>query len=163
MRVFREALPMRMDRLSGLLLHPTSPPGRYGIGDLGPSAIGFIERLAEARQRIWQVLPLGPTGFGDSPYAPFSSFAGNELLISLDLLAEEGLLDRRELGRIPVFPSTKSTTVRSFIGSADSSTARPRHLSPELRKSVARISRSSGPGRGMAFALFPFQGAQGRI
>ncbi len=98
---------MRMDRLSGLLLHPTSLPGRYGIGDLGPSAIGFIERLAEARQRIWQVLPLGPTGFGDSPYAPFSSFAGNELLISLDLLAEEGLLDRRELGRIPVFPSDK--------------------------------------------------------
>ena len=98
---------MRMDRLSGLLLHPTSLPGRYGIGDLGPSAIGFIERLAEARQRIWQVLPLGPTGFGDSPYAPFSSFAGNELLISLDLLAEEGLLDRHELSRVPTFPNYK--------------------------------------------------------
>jgi 4-alpha-glucanotransferase len=98
---------MRMNRLSGLLLHPTSLPGPYGIGDFGPSALDFVERAAEARQRIWQVLPLGPTGYGDSPYAPFSSFAGNELLISPELLAEEGLLDRRELRSAPPFPRDK--------------------------------------------------------
>ncbi len=95
---------MRMDRLSGLLLHPTSLPGPYGIGDLGPEAMNFIERVAEAGQRLWQVLPLGPTGYGDSPYAPFSSFAGNELLISPELLAEEGLLDRGDLHGAPAFP-----------------------------------------------------------
>jgi 4-alpha-glucanotransferase len=79
-------------------------PGAYGIGDLGPEAFGFIERLAEAKQRLWQVLPLGPTGYGDSPYAPFSSFAGNELLISPDLLAKEGLIDPRRLLETPSFP-----------------------------------------------------------
>lgn len=98
---------MRMRRLSGLLLHPTSLPGPYGIGDMGSSAFDFIECMAEARQRIWQVLPLGPTGYGDSPYAPFSSFAGNELLISLELLVAEGLLDRRELRSPPPFPLDK--------------------------------------------------------
>ena len=95
---------MQMNRLSGLLLHPTSLPGPYGIGDMGPEAMNLIERMAEARQRIWQVLPLGPTGYGDSPYAPFSSFAGNELLISPELLALEGLVDRRELRASPAFP-----------------------------------------------------------
>lgn len=98
---------MRMNRLSGLLLHPTSLPGPYGIGDMGPSALRFVERLSEAGQRIWQVLPLGPTGYGDSPYAPFSSFAGNELLLSPDLLAEEGLLERRDLHTAPAFPANK--------------------------------------------------------
>lgn len=98
---------MRMNRLSGVLLHPTSLPGPYGVGDLGPSALSFIERMAEARQKIWQVLPLGPTGYGDSPYAPFSSFAGNELLISPDLLAEEGLLELQELRAAPAFPANR--------------------------------------------------------
>ena len=79
-------------RLSGILLHPTSLPGRYGIGDLGPEAIRFLDFLAAAEQRLWQVLPLGPTGYGDSPYQCFSAFAGNPLLVSLDLLVEEGLL-----------------------------------------------------------------------
>lgn len=98
---------MRMNRLSGLLLHLTSLPGPYGIGDMGPSAFDFLKCMAEARQRIWQVLPLGPTGYGDSPYAPFSSFAGNELLISPELLVEEGLLDSRELRAPPPFPLDK--------------------------------------------------------
>jgi 4-alpha-glucanotransferase len=98
---------MRMERLSGLLLHPTSLPGPFGIGDLGPAAHSFIHRLAEAGQRIWQVLPLGPTGFGDSPYAPFSSFAGNELLISPELLAEAGLIDRQALKSAPRFPRAR--------------------------------------------------------
>jgi len=98
---------MKMNRSSGLLLHPSSLPGPFGIGDLGPAAHNFIERLTEAKQRIWQLLPLGPTGYGDSPYAPFSSFAGNELLISPELLAEKGLIDPRQLEVVPQFPREK--------------------------------------------------------
>jgi len=79
-------------RASGLLLHPTSLPGPYGIGDLGPAAHAWVETLAQARQGWWQILPLGPTGFGDSPYQCFSAFAGNPNLISPDSLMEEGLL-----------------------------------------------------------------------
>src|SRR6188474_2819946 len=82
---------------SGLLLHPTSLPSSYGIGDLGPGAVEFLDWLASARQRIWQVLPLGPTDDGDSPYQSPSAFAGNPHLISLDLLAADGLLEAKEL------------------------------------------------------------------
>jgi 4-alpha-glucanotransferase len=84
---------MPFPRASGVLLHPTSLPGRCGIGDLGPGAFEFIDLLASARQRIWQVLPLGPTGYGDSPYQCFSAFAGNPLLVSPERLGDEGLLD----------------------------------------------------------------------
>jgi len=79
-------------RASGLLLHVTSLPSRYGIGDLGPQAFAWIDRLHDAGQSWWQALPLGPTGFGDSPYQPLSSFAGNVLVISPDLLIDDGLL-----------------------------------------------------------------------
>src|ERR1019366_6250153 len=91
-------------RSSGILLHPTSLPGRFGIGDLGPEAYRFVDFLAAAGQRIWQVLPLGPTGYGDSPYQLSSAFAGNPLLISLDGLAAEGLVSREELGLAPEVP-----------------------------------------------------------
>jgi 4-alpha-glucanotransferase len=91
-------------RRSGVLLHPTSLPGRYGIGELGPEAFSFVEFLAEARQGVWQVLPLGPTGYGDSPYQCFSAFAGNPLLISLDELAREGLLSGADLASTPALP-----------------------------------------------------------
>jgi 4-alpha-glucanotransferase len=84
-------------RLAGVLLHPTSLPGRYGIGELGPEAVRFLDFLARARQRLWQVLPLGPTGYGDSPYQCFSAFAGNPLLVSLDRLVEQGLLTTADL------------------------------------------------------------------
>src|SRR6185436_19213525 len=80
-------------RLSGILVHPTSFSGPYGIGDLGPEAYKFIDFLVEAKQSLWQVLPLGPTGYGDSPYACYSAFAGNTLLISPEQLVTEGLLD----------------------------------------------------------------------
>ena len=83
-------------RASGVLLHPTSLPGAFGIGDLGTAALTFVDTLAAAGQRIWQVLPLGPTGFGDSPYQCFSAFAGNPLLIGLDRLIEHGLLTESE-------------------------------------------------------------------
>ena len=79
-------------RASGLLLHVTSLPGPYGIGDLGPVAFTWIDRLREAGQSWWQALPLGPTGYGNSPYQSLSSFAGNWLLISPDALIDEGLL-----------------------------------------------------------------------
>jgi 4-alpha-glucanotransferase len=79
-------------RASGLLLHVTSLPSPYGIGDLGPSAISWVDRLHAAGQRWWQSLPLGPTGYGDSPYQPMSSFAGNDMLINPDGLISDGLL-----------------------------------------------------------------------
>ena len=94
---------MSFPRSSGVLLHPTSLPGRYGIGDLGPSAYEFIDFLGAAGQRLWQVLPLGPTGYGDSPYQSFSSFAGNPLLISLEDLQEQGLLHESDLRGTPSF------------------------------------------------------------
>lgn len=84
-------------RSSGLLLHPTSLPGPYGIGDLGPQAYAWVDTLVRARQKWWQVLPLGPTGYGDSPYQAFSAFAGNPYLISPDRLITDGLLKREDL------------------------------------------------------------------
>ena len=85
-------------RRSGILCHPTCMPGNHGIGDLGDGAYHFIDFLADAGQSLWQVLPLGPTGYGDSPYQPFSAFAGNHLLISLDRLVDEGLLTSESIG-----------------------------------------------------------------
>jgi 4-alpha-glucanotransferase len=94
---------MKFQRSSGILLHPTSLPGRYGIGELGFEAYQFVDALVRARQSLWQVLPLGPTGYGDSPYQSFSAFAGNTLLISLDLLVKEGLLTEEDLAGAPAF------------------------------------------------------------
>lgn len=90
-------------RSSGILLHPTSLPGRYGIGDLGDAAYALIDFLAASGQSLWQVLPLGPTGYGDSPYQCFSAFAGNTLLISPDRLVAEGLLAPADLEDVPEF------------------------------------------------------------
>src|SRR5215469_2946026 len=90
-------------RGSGLLLHVTSLPSPYGIGDVGPVALAWIDRLREVGQAWWQALPLGPTGYGDSPYQALSSFAGNGLLISPDLLIEDGLLRPSDF-EAPSFP-----------------------------------------------------------
>jgi len=95
------------ERSGGILLHPTSLPGPNGIGDLGPAALDWIDWLVEAGCRIWQVLPLGPTGYGDSPYQSFSSFAGNFLLISIDRLVEEGLLSSQDLDPRPDCPPNR--------------------------------------------------------
>jgi 4-alpha-glucanotransferase len=89
-------------RRAGILLHPTSLPGRFGIGDLGPACIDFLNWAHDTGLAYWQILPLGPTGFGDSPYQCFSAFAGNPLLISPELLELEGLIDRSELDNWPV-------------------------------------------------------------
>jgi 4-alpha-glucanotransferase len=75
-----------------VLLHVSSLPSPYGIGDVGPAALAWVDRLREAGQSWWQALPLGPTGYGNSPYQSLSSFAGNELLVSPDGLIEDGLL-----------------------------------------------------------------------
>src|SRR5580704_17984588 len=95
---------MHFPRSSGILLHPTSLPGAYGIGELGSQAHAFADFLRDAGQHIWQVLPLGPTGYGDSPYQCFSAFAGNPLLISMDELAARGYLDATDLAGAPNFP-----------------------------------------------------------
>lgn len=96
-------MPFR-DRVSGILLHPTSLPGRFGIGNVGREAYQFIDFLAESKQHIWQVLPLGPTGHGNSPYMSYSSMAGNPMLISLESLQNKGLLSGDDLNPIPHFP-----------------------------------------------------------
>ena len=98
---------MTFPRSSGILLHPTSLPGPFGIGDLGPEAYRFADFLAAAGQSLWQMLPLGPTGYGDSPYAGYSAFAGNTLLISPEQLVSEGLLTTRDLVGIPLLPAHK--------------------------------------------------------
>jgi 4-alpha-glucanotransferase len=91
-------------RSSGILLHVTSLPGDHGIGDFGNSAHEFVDFLADAGQKIWQVLPLNPTGYGDSPYQCFSAFAGNPLFIDLRTLREQGLLSDQDLTGTPTFP-----------------------------------------------------------
>lgn len=83
---------MKFERASGILLHPTSLPGPHGIGDLGPAAYNWVDWLAGSGCKLWQVLPLGPTGYGDSPYQSFSAFAGNPYLISLEYLLRDHLL-----------------------------------------------------------------------
>jgi len=89
---------MSFARAAGILLHPTSLPSRGGIGDFGPAAYRFADFLASARQGVWQVLPQGPLGYGNSPYSSTSAFAGNPLLISLERLADHGWIDREQLG-----------------------------------------------------------------
>jgi len=93
-------------RASGLLLHVTSLPSLYGIGDVGPTAVAWVDRLHEAGQRWWQALPLGPTGYGDSPYQSLSSFAGNPLLISPDWLIEDGLVRAADCAGCSFSPTT---------------------------------------------------------
>ena len=94
---------MRFERSAGILLHPTSLPGRFGIGDLGAEAYNFTNFLESSGQKLWQVFPIGPTGFGDSPYQCFSAFAGNPLLISPEKLKDEGLLLESDIEHVPNF------------------------------------------------------------
>ena len=96
---------MSFPRSSGILLHPTSLPSCYGIGDLGEEAFRWVDFLSSANQKLWQILPLGPTGYADSPYQCFSAFAGNPFLISPDKLLAEGLLSRSDLESVPNFPN----------------------------------------------------------
>ena len=105
-----------MSRSAGLILHPTSLPGRFGIGDLGPEAEKFLDWAASAGQRLWQILPLHPTGPGDSPYGASSAFAGNPLLLSPERLFEEDMVSRADLESVPEFPRDRVdyASVRSW-------------------------------------------------
>ncbi|MCC8102648.1 MAG: 4-alpha-glucanotransferase [Clostridiales bacterium] len=94
-------------RLSGILAHPTSFPSPYGIGDLGPGAYDFVDFLEKSGQHLWQVLPLGPTGYGDSPYQGPSAFAGQPLLISPDLLIRQNLLTKEDVAGMPAWDENK--------------------------------------------------------
>ncbi len=111
-----ENFPMKRTRQAGVICHPTSFPGPHGIGDLGEAAFRYIEWLARGSQTLWQVLPLGPIGIGNSPYASPSAFAGNELLVSLPWLVGDGLLDEDRLVDPPEFSASQVDydAVRAF-------------------------------------------------
>ncbi len=98
---------MRFTRAAGILMHPTSLPSAYGIGEVGQQAHAFVDLLVEGGQSLWQVLPLGPTGYGDSPYACFSALAGNPMPIDLTQLVELGDLDAADLAQVPDFPEDR--------------------------------------------------------
>lgn len=134
---------MTSPRSSGILLHPTSLPSRWGIGDLGQSIYTFIDFLVASGQQLWQVMPLGPTGFGDSPYQSFSAFAGNPLLISIDTLLEEGLLAPEDVADAPMFPNN----------TVDYGNVIPYKLKV-LRRSFERFQASANPAQRQAFANF---------
>jgi 4-alpha-glucanotransferase len=139
---------MTFPRASGILLHPTSLPGRFGIGDLGDQAYRFADFLVAGGQSLWQLLPLGPTGYGDSPYAFYSAFAGNTLLISPERLFEQGLLDRTDLDETPSLPAERIDFERV-------------HKSKELvlEKVIARYQRSTDTELRSAFETFAEQNA----
>ncbi len=94
-------------RLSGILLHPSSLPGKFGIGSLGAEASRFVDWLSESGQKVWQILPLGPTDLSHSPYQAYSAFAGNPYLVDLELLVKEGYLSSEQLANPPAFPTDK--------------------------------------------------------
>ena len=123
---------MSFPRSSGILLHPTSLPGAHGIGELGGEAHRFADFLKDAGQSIWQVLPLGPTGYGDSPYQCFSAFAGNPLLINVDSLIKRGYLSADDLEPQPKFPR-ESVDFRTLI----------RWKLPLLKKAAAGFARKA--------------------
>lgn len=132
----------RFPRASGLLLHPTSLPGGHGIGDLGPEAYRFVDFLASAGQGIWEVLPLGPAGHGNSPYAARSAFAGNPWLISLDQLVAEGLLDS---GELPPRPDPMSRVSFESV---------PALKLGALRRAAERFTTSASQAQREAYAAF---------
>ncbi len=134
---------MHLPRLSGILLHPTSLPGRFGVGDLGPAAYAFADWLAAAGQTLWQVLPLGPTGYGDSPYQLFSAFAGNALLLSPERLRDESLLSAADLAGFPSFPA----------GSVDFSGVAPAKMAL-LARAFENFERTQSPSSRREFEDF---------
>src|SRR4051812_47675046 len=117
------------ERCSGILLHPTSLPGPHGVGDLGPAAYQFVNFLARAGQRYWQMLPVGPLGGGSSPYDSPSAFAGSPLLLSLEVLVERGLLDSADVVDPGRFASGRRTNYAAAV----------RYRERRLRRAFARF------------------------
>ena len=113
---FRKVTQMALERCSGVLLHPTSLPGKYGIGTLGQEAYEWVDFLERTQQTLWQVLPLGPTSYGDSPYQSPSTFAGNPNLISLEKMIEAGLLDRQLLNKYLESPAFSANPDHANFG-----------------------------------------------
>jgi 4-alpha-glucanotransferase len=136
-------LPNFNGRSSGVLLHPTSLPGPHGIGDLGPAAHRFVDWLADAGQRWWQMLPIGPIGTGNSPYDSPSAFAGSPLLISLEKLADEGLLTREDV-------ATSGDRVSKGVPYA----AVARFKQPRLRRALQRFAQQRRPDMDDEFDRF---------
>lgn len=134
---------MKFPRASGILLHPTSLPGPFGIGDLGAEAYRFVDWLTAAGQAYWQVLPLSPTGYGDSPYAGLSAFAGSPLLVSLERLVEAGLLDPADLAAAPTFPAARVDY-----------DAVQRFKAPLLERAAATFQAHAGPPQRAAWERF---------
>src|SRR5260370_8460415 len=139
---------MTVPRASGILLHPTSLPGRFGIGDLGDEAYRFADFLGASGQCLWQVLPLGPTGYGDSPYACYSAFAGNTLLISPQRIFEEGLIKKGDLAKLPSL-----SVERVDFGAAHEI------KDAVLRKAFAEYQRTTDTELRSAFETFAEQNA----
>ena len=139
---------MTFPRASGVLLHPTSLPGPHGIGELGDAAYRFADFLITSGQALWQVLPLGPTGYGDSPYACYSAFAGNTLLISPERLVNEGLLNENDLASLPSLPG----------GKVDFAVAHA-HKDAILAKAFANYQRTTGTEFRREFETFAEQNA----
>lgn len=134
---------MSFARAAGILLHPTSLPGRYGMGEIGPEAHRWLAHLDSMSQKLWQVLPLGPTGYADSPYQALSSFAGNPMLISLATLLEEGLLIEKDLSDFPTLPNPSvdygaAITARSAI-LHKAAQSFPRRATPALKASYTQF------------------------
>ncbi|HZQ94365.1 MAG TPA: 4-alpha-glucanotransferase [Candidatus Sulfotelmatobacter sp.] len=125
---------MRFPRASGILLHPTCLPGPHGIGDFGSEAFAFVDFLKDAGQKLWQVLPLNPTGYGDSPFQCFSAHAGNHLLISLEKLREQGILEPADFRDAPDFPRDE-VDFGSVI----------RWKTALLKEAATRFLRTAGP------------------
>ncbi|HOQ99396.1 MAG TPA: 4-alpha-glucanotransferase [Anaerolineae bacterium] len=134
---------MRFPRRSGVLLHPTSLPGRFGIGDLGEEAYRFVDFLAAAGQSYWQVLPLSPTGYGDSPYQALSAFAGNPLLISPEVLVQAGDLMPEDLAELPAFPTGRVDFGRAMD-----------HKLRLLERAYVRFQAQAPAARRQVFARF---------
>lgn len=137
---------MNFTRASGILLHPTSLPGPFGVGDIGQEAYHFADFLLRTGQSLWQVLPLGPTGYGNSPYQCLSIAAGNPRLISLEALVEDNFLEPADLERLPPFPR--------HLVDYDAAT---KLKMPLLRKSFAIFQERATPAEQQHFAAFCHQ------
>jgi 4-alpha-glucanotransferase len=148
---------MPFTRSAGILLHPTSLPGPDGIGDLGPEAYRWVNFLAESGCSLWQILPLGPTGYGDSPYQCFSAFAGNPYLVSPALLLEDGLLAASDLVDRPDFPPDRvdfGPVIQWKLTLLDRAYKRFKRSGSQKRKSALEDFETQNAGWLPDFALF---------